>query len=363
MKGKTPVNRLSNKLMTLLRLLVMAMLFGSAAIVAPLAASASGPHSSVYSLQDDGDDEETPEDEDEETPEDEDEETPDDEDVTPEEDDEETPEDDSGIDPDWADAGLISETEYESPQFGYTVEWDEPYILDTESDDEPVESETESTDESAAFDRVWLVSEEPLSFTAVYGYSYEEYGYEDDEEVAEDWVGYWTSDEYLENADLFGSDVAVLLDDEGPVSGGVVIYDTDGDGVPYIRYKEILISENGDSVIALDFSSYVDDLEDTLTAAQTAIEVDGENVYLTFDVDEIIDAVSDHESDSSTGDDEDAEETPDDEDAEETPDDEDVDEDPEDEENAPDDEETPEDEDEAAFAGRFAFSAPIWSSN
>ena len=350
------MNRWSNKLMTLLRLLVMAMLFGVAAIVAPLATLANAPHTSNYLLQDDGDDEETPEDEDEETPEDEDEETPDDEDITPE-DDEETPEDESELDPDWVDAGLISETEYESPQWGWTVEWEEPYILDTESDDEPVESETESTDDSAAFDRVWLMSEEPFSFTAVYGYSYEEYGYEDDEEATADWVDYWTSDDYLENPDLFGSDVAVLLDDSNEETGGVVIYDTDGDGVPYVRYKEVLISEDGESVIALDFSGYVDELEDSLTAAQTAIQVEGENVYLTFSVDDILEAVDDHESNSSGDDDEDVtpedeEDTSDDDDAEETPDDEDE----------PEDEETPEDEEESGFFSRFSFSAPVESN-
>lgn len=216
----------------------------------------------------------TPDDEDV-TPDDEDV-TPDDEDVTP--DDEDVTPEDEELNEDWLEAGLISATEYESPQFEYTVEWNEPWILDVYYDDadQPGTVATESGDSSSDLLYIWI--EDLDAILSIQGLE------NTSDLTVDDYTSYWESEDYLDGFSSTAESLSVEGDDEV----GASLYYLDSD---FIGYNQVTLSADGESLLFLFFLAPADNFEEAFELAQDDIEVDSAgsfDVYSNADLDDVI---------------------------------------------------------------------------
>lgn len=177
-----------------------------------------------------------------------------------------TPADGSGIDPDRAALGLISDTEYESPQYGTSVEWpatvavEPPLVSDQESGDDVLRLQAE--DDSFGI----LVRTFPASGSS----------------VAEG-IAFYTED-YGERWDSF----EVLLTARDDDSGGAVVLLVNDAGVEVVQYIEIYATAD-DVLVEVILTTSPTDLDQALPAAQ-AIEINGQAIFQTFAEEEVLDA-------------------------------------------------------------------------
>ena len=249
---------------SIVRLLIIALMLGTTLLVLPSTTTArtTGPSGLFAQGNNQDDDEETPEDE--VTPEDEDEDDSTTKKKTPKADD---------LPEDWLDAGLISETEYESPQFGYTVEWDDPWVLDDWYDDpdngENAKGTVVTEDDDTGADDLHIWVEDNGTILRVQGLANE------NELTGEDYFDYWQSEEYLEG---FASPAELLVAD-GDEDGAAAIYSLDGDGGMFIGYNEVIIADQGDTLIFLFFLAPVEAFEEGYGQAQEGVQVDGDDVF------------------------------------------------------------------------------------
>jgi hypothetical protein len=275
---------------------VIVMLLASLATLSSGAAARSVPGPDLLAdaawqsmaLQADSDDEDE---EDEETPEDE-EETPEDDDDTNRGDDEETPEDDDdtnrgddeNLNEDWVDAGLISLTEYESPMFGYTVEWTEPWVLDEWYDDPDNGDSAQGTvnTDLDGSDNLHIWEPDTLAILRVQGLENE------NNLTGEDYLEFWQSDDYYEG---FTSDAEHVVSEGDEESVATIFQMETTDGM-YLGYNELIVADDGDTFIFLFFLVPVDNAEDGYAAAQDgAVEVDGEEVFDVLRDRDVTDAI------------------------------------------------------------------------
>ncbi|MEJ7837924.1 MAG: hypothetical protein WKF81_03865 [Thermomicrobiales bacterium] len=219
----------------------------------------------------------TPDDEDV-TPDDEDV-TPDDEDVTP--DDEDVTLEDEELSEDWIDAGLVSATEYESPQFSYTVEWNEPWVLDEYYDDPENGTGTvvtEDGDSNADLLHIWI--EDLESILRIQGFE------NTSELTTDDYLAYWESDDYLEGF----SAVAESLSVEGDADVAASLYYLDSG---FIGYNQVTLLDDGETLEFLFFLAPVDSFEEAFELAQEEIEIDGVTSFEVYSSAEVTEAVED----------------------------------------------------------------------
>lgn len=212
--------------------------------------------------------------------------TPDNE--TPEADeDEETPADDEEIelDPAWEDAGLVSETEYESPQYGFIVEWSEPWELDdyyeTDEDDETF---TVFSDEDSGVDEVNIWVTDTTGLLKIDGSLTEG-------DTAADIVEFWESDDYLEGLD--DPDAELLLSDGDEETGAAVFLWHASDGTEFVLYNEVTLIDDGDAKIRLFLSATPEEFMEMLGEAQDGIEIDGAAGFAVLDDADIEEVVGD----------------------------------------------------------------------
>lgn len=132
------------------------------------------------------------------------------------------------------DAGLVSDTEYVSPQFDVPVEWGDRWFVDY-GDEESVITDPASGIDSLLL--VWGGDDFALLFV--------------DLSAAEgltpaDFAEYWVSEEYLEqNAD---PDAEILLDDSARASGAVLMRDYLSEGEEVIILKEAVLLNDGETL-------------------------------------------------------------------------------------------------------------------
>jgi hypothetical protein len=191
----------------------------------------------------------------------------------------------SNISDEWRAAGLINDQSYESPQFGYTVEWDETWSLD-EGHEPPVESNTD--DER---DRLYLRSADDTSTLNAVGCPC----------VAT------TIGELVENhseaeyvAEGYGKDASVLLADynRDDIGATVVFYEQDGQDMITVEELYVLGDE---SLVVIKFTSPADRIADTYPATGEAVSLNDQPVLTFFDIEDITAALE--ETDENTGED------------------------------------------------------------
>jgi hypothetical protein len=202
-----------------------------------------------------------------------------DDEATEEADDEEATEE--AADPE--DLGLVDDGEYESPQFGYAVEWSRDWDLDTYYE-EPLIS-----DEEIVQDRLYLIwtgvdGEE--AYVIITGQEASRGGV--DEDVAE-----WTDPDYIEEQWEEGLEVEAILDDSSGNTGAVLfsLVDTENDDAQYfIMYAAVELDDG--SMIYVTFTVFEDYFENAYLGAADLL-VDGESVLNFLAWDDIEEAIAD----------------------------------------------------------------------
>lgn len=178
------------------------------------------------------------------------------------------------LDPEQEELGLVSETEYESPQHGYALEWDESWALDDE-EEEPLVS-----DEDSESDRLSLINEEDTAFLTISGFPAQG-------DTPEDAVEYFATT-YVE--DNLSDQAEVLLEEADNELGAVVISDETESGLVLIQYFEFVVLEESDTIVQITLTVPADSFEDAFGAVEDEITLDGEQVLTSFDAEEVLDA-------------------------------------------------------------------------
>ena len=154
------------------------------------------------------------------------------------------------------DIGILDEGEYESPQFGYTVEWDDPWA--------PFEDLTVSN-EDEGYDQLILDTDDARLniFGSAAGQTTAEQFVESLIQVYEDQV---------EDFELFDSAASeetgrALV---GYLSGSAAVYE----------YFEVRLIDRGDVLLKIGLVSPIDTFEDELDSARDVITLDGDELFL-----------------------------------------------------------------------------------
>lgn len=158
--------------------------------------------------------------------------------------------------------GLVSESEYVSPQFDVDVVWDDRWAFDAGASDEPIGS-----DEANGEDWISLAWENGDSGTISISIS------EVDDFAPEQLVEYWESDEYMDDIGVAGEVVlSEASDDRG---GALILVDDGGEGV--VVYQEVIcLSRACDQIAVVNVTTSAFDAADLIADAEEGIEIDGE---------------------------------------------------------------------------------------
>jgi hypothetical protein len=181
-------------------------------------------------------------------------------------------------------AGLISDTEYESPQFGYGVEWTEDWVLDDYFDNPDEGLQPVMTDPENEQDRLYLIWTEGSSD---YGYIYI-IGQTASRGGPDLDVEEWSDADYIDSqwpADE-GWEAEVLLAEEGRDRGSVVYSLISEEGVQYYTIY-LSIELDGGEMIYITFSTDENSFEDAFEHVSEDIEIDGDPIFTLYDWDDI----------------------------------------------------------------------------
>lgn len=183
----------------------------------------------------------------------------------------------SAIDPAFEDAGLIDETSYESPQYGYSVTWDDPWVIN------PGDEQAVISDTSSGQDAVYIATEDPtyalLSVTGLVSNG------TTTAQVADTWSSQDFLDQYT------GEGTEVLLADSSRKGGAVVTYGPlqSNENVDVVIVREVVSFDGGDTLVLMTLVSPVDDFAEIYDSAQEAVQLDGGQSMGFFTTDEILD--------------------------------------------------------------------------
>lgn len=179
--------------------------------------------------------------------------------------------------------GLVGEGEYESLQFGYTVEWSSDWVLD-DFYAVPLVSDTE-----AGIDQLYLAwrGEEADSADSTYVMV----GGQDDGNV-DDTLELWTSDEFAEEAWGGEAEPEVILEDANGDTG-VVLYSLVAVDGGEQHYKVMIVVErDGGEVLHLTLNTWEPEFEAAWEAAEEIV-VDGDPLPAAISWDEIEEVIED----------------------------------------------------------------------
>ena len=176
-----------------------------------------------------------------------------------------TPADQSAIDVDQTALGLVSESQYESPQYGTSVEWPTPEI----SYDVLV------SDEDSGIDLLRLQDDDETFSVLVRSFPA-------DGATVDDGVTFW-AEEYGQRWDQS----TTLLQQSGDDVGGVVVQFIDDAGNDVVQYIEIYAVPGGDALIEVILTVAPDQLQEALAVAQE-VELNEASVFQTFATEEVL---------------------------------------------------------------------------
>jgi hypothetical protein len=188
---------------------------------------------------------------------------------------------DSATDAELEELGLVGEGEYESPQFGYAVEWSTEWALD-EYYAVPLVSDTD-----AGVDEVYLewtgerADPDETAYAMVSGQA--------NGEGVDETLERWTGDEYAER---WGEHVdANVIIEANDGDTGVVLFSLYREDTERQYYKiNVVVEREGGEVLYLTLNTWEPDFEAAYAAAG-GILVDGEPLLTLTDWDEIEEAI------------------------------------------------------------------------
>lgn len=186
---------------------------------------------------------------------------------------------------DWEEAGLVDDRSYESPQFGYTVDWSRNWSLDLYYDQPDEDIQPVMSDEEIEQDLLYLIwtdnGEE--AYAIISGQTANRGGPEGD-------VDEWTDPDYVEDEEIWGpgAEVEVLLDDTTRDSGAVLysIVDTENDDAQYYTIYQSIELEDG-ATLYLTLQSTEDWLEGAYESWTSDVEIDGAPIEVVFEWEDI----------------------------------------------------------------------------
>lgn len=186
-------------------------------------------------------------------------------------------------------AGLIDDRSYESPQYGYTVEWNRDWAVDDWYDQPDEGLQPVMSNEDSGVDTIylmWVDDEETPVYVIISSQNTDRGGVQAE-------IGEWTDPDYIEDQWSSNFEVEPILDGITLGSAAVLysIIDTD-DGSQYYTIYQWIEMEDGNSVY-LTFSGYEDWLEDGYDSYVSDILVNGEPIAAQFTWAEIEEAIAD----------------------------------------------------------------------
>lgn len=184
--------------------------------------------------------------------------------------------------------GVTGEREYESPEFGYEVVWDEPWGF-------PPEPAISGATSEEGFDTLTLTIQTPgggnRAQLGISGYAHEADGYETAADYMQDLLDYWESDEYAEITSE-SDEVDILLSEIDDESVTVLMTFPNLFAVQDLRLIQVEASRDGSYAVRASFDLAVDDFEDYFPRVQEEIEVEGDPPFTLLDEDDIVEAVA-----------------------------------------------------------------------
>lgn len=181
----------------------------------------------------------------------------------------------------WEDAGLIDDQAYESPQFGYTIDWSADWAVDLFYDQPDQDLQPVLSNEDIEQDIIYLLWSGGPDEEAYAIYS----GQTANRGGPAGEVEEWTDPDYIEDAWSPDLEVEVLLEDTTRTSAAVLysVEDpADPDGpVSYTVYQVIELEDG--TTLYLTFSASEDVAEAAYESWVSDIEIDGEPLDVIFD--------------------------------------------------------------------------------
>lgn len=180
----------------------------------------------------------------------------------------------------WEDAGLIDDQSYESPQFGYTLDWSSDWAVDVAVVElygyQPVSSDAEI--EQDLLYLLWSGGPNEEAYVIVSGQTTNRGG--PDGEADE-----WTDPDWIDENWEPNLEVDVLLDDTTRDAAAVLyaVEDSEDPGSPiyYTIYQSIALDDG--TTLYLTFSAAEDVAEDAYDSWASDVEIDGAPIDLVFD--------------------------------------------------------------------------------
>ena len=181
------------------------------------------------------------------------------------------------------DAGLVAETSYVSPQFGFAVEWDDSWVLN-ENFAPPVVS-----DQQGGADELNLKGADTyLTYLKVYGYSSKGYGVAELERQ----LAYMRSEDFLNL--VFVDDYTVILEESNETSGGIVVL-WETEGWEYLWVFETYLAQDGEALIRVAFTTTPDQYRAAYEKTSETVRLNGVSPFASvFDMDDVLSAVARH---------------------------------------------------------------------
>ncbi len=166
----------------------------------------------------------------------------------------------------------VQDGTYTSDLYGYTVEWDGPW---------EVYDDWTQVDTETGYDTLALRTPDDSAAIVISGAAW------DDQYSVDDYVTYWTSDEYLKEYQPEGTEV--LLSDASRRSGAVVLVGpaSEDDDEPWVTVFEVQVV-GGELEIDVSFFAPVAGFETAYEDALASVTLDGDELIGYFTTDEIV---------------------------------------------------------------------------
>jgi len=183
------------------------------------------------------------------------------------------------LDPAFIEAGLLTGESYESPQFGYAVAWNSPWILNPD-DNEAVISNTSTATDALSI----AVDGASYSLLAIAGL-------ESSGSRPADLTATWASQDFLDQ--YAGAGTTVLLEDSA-ITGGAVV--TTGPlqsdaASTVVTVREVVSRDGGRTIVFLTLIVPVDQFATDYESVQEKVTLDGNPAMGFFSTSEIVDVL------------------------------------------------------------------------
>lgn len=192
---------------------------------------------------------------------------------------------DEGLD-EFEDAGLTSETTYESPQFGFEAEWDDPWFVDPAPDSESVVSDETTNPPN---DYLRLTSADNGERIAITGYALEGSWFEDLEPDEIPAAHIADLEDYEPGDSSVITSIDVLLTEESDDMASVLYLITWEDGDQFISANEIRVFD--DYFVTSFFSAPPLEAAEVYESGQDEIEIDGDPAFDLLESRDVADAI------------------------------------------------------------------------